>query len=98
MEHLTISGDTCGCHDWWCGATGIWWVAGDCECPPPPNSYVCIPHLFIHKTDVLVLEMEPFRGDQFMNPYDEMTVLVKRGSVVTLDLLLPSEDLEDSSL
>ena len=29
-----------------------------------------------------------------MNPYDEMTVLVKRGRVLTLDLLLPSEDLK----
>ena len=29
-----------------------------------------------------------------MNPYDEMTVLVKRGRVLTHDLSLPSEDLK----
>ena len=25
----------------------------------PPHSYVCIPYLFIHITDVMILEMEP---------------------------------------
>ena len=30
---------------------------------PPPNSYVCILYLFIHITDVMVLEMEPLGGN-----------------------------------